>query len=223
LLNGKICCPSVNSSLNKCNRYSGISCWPLVYSNPDICSLTYSSFADNNDADYNCVCLTRGGSNYEMKNCNVLRNKQDTLGSRGTIWTNGNLNIEYSCILGNIATYIFCQSSSSYTITLSNCTVDTFSNNGCSTTRNTVTKSFILALNHMSTENCHSEYDSAGYLSPIIQTPSSSKKQIHCFTIGNFLHLSLLSDMFSLTSILIFHFIHPYSSNYPYYKIVCFY
>jgi hypothetical protein len=219
---GKICCSSVNSSLNKCYRYSGISCWPLADSSSIICSLTYSSFADNNDADYNCVCLTTGGSNYEMKSCNVLRNKQGTLGTRGTIWTNGNLNIENSCILENIATHIFSQGSSSYTITISNCTVDSFSNNGYLTIRNTVPKSFILALNHMSTRNCHSEYDSAGTLTPIIQTPSSSKKQILCFTRGEFFYQFRLIDFFLLSSVFIFHFIYPYSSNYPYFEIVCF-
>jgi hypothetical protein len=219
---GKICCLSVNSSLNKCYEYSGISCWPLDDSNSVTCSFLYSSFADNNAADYMCICLFNSGLKKEIKSCNVLRNTQGSLGSYGTIYTNGKLNIEDSCILENAATNIFYQTSSSYTITLSNCTVDKTSNNGYLTIQNIVTKSFILALNHISTENCHSEYDSAGNLTPIIQTPSSSKKQILCFTRGEFFYQIRLSDSFSLTSVFIYHFIHSYSSNYPYYEIVCF-
>jgi uncharacterized protein YgiB involved in biofilm formation len=82
-----------------------------------------------------------------------------------------------SCILENNANTIFYQASS-YTITVSNCTVDRTSNNGCLTIQNTATKSFIFALNHMSTQNCHSEYDSAVTPTLFIQSPSSSKKRI---------------------------------------------
>jgi hypothetical protein len=174
---GKICCPSVNISLNKCYRLSGIACWPTGDSNSVTCSLTYSSFTDNIATGYDCFWLNTGGANYEMKSCNILRNTQGTLSSDGTIYTSGNLMIEDSCILENRANNIFYQANSNYRITISNCTVDSTSNNGYLIIQNTVTKSFILALNHMSTKNCHSEYDSAGYLTPIIQTPSSSKRK----------------------------------------------
>ena len=65
---------------------------------------------------------------------------------------------------------------SSSTIILSNCTVNKTTYNRNLVTQNTVTKSFILALNHISTQNCHSRYDYAGYLIPIIQTPYPLKK-----------------------------------------------
>jgi hypothetical protein len=211
---GKQCCLSVNISMNKCYYRSGICCQPFSDSNSFICSFSYSTFADNNATGYNCIYLLNSGSKYKIESCNILRNTQGSLGTEGTIHINGNIGIENSCILGNKATYIFYQGSS-YTITLSNCTVDLTSNNGKLTTRNTVTKSFILALNHMSTRNCHSEYDAVGILTPIIQ--SSSNKQINCFTIVKcFLHPQL-RDVVSLTSILFFNFIHHYAYCDPMY------
>jgi hypothetical protein len=208
---GKICFPSVNVSLNKCNGRA-IYCCPTVDSSSITCSFTYSSFADNIFTVRTCFCFDTGGANYGIKSCNILRNTQGSLDLEGTIYTFGNLMIEDSCILENKATYIFRQGSS-YTITLSNCTVDSTSNNGYLTTRNTVTKSFILALNHMSTRNCHSEYDSAGTLTPIIQSPSSSKKQKYC-SCPRFIYQHRLEYMFFLTSIL-FSFIHPKPFSYP--------
>jgi hypothetical protein len=212
---GKIDFPSVNISMNKCYGQS-IYCYPLSDSTVT-CSLTHSSFTDNIANGYTCICLCTTGAKYEIKSCNILRNTQVNLNSQGTIATWGNLIIEDSCILENKATRIFHQASS-YTITLSNCTVDSTSSNEYLTTQNTVTKSFILALNHMSTRNCHSEYDSAGTLTPIIQTPSSSKKQrLYCYT-GHqfFVHLHP-RDVFSLIGILIFNFIHPYASGDSFY------
>jgi hypothetical protein len=203
---GKIFCPSVNVSLNKCYYRSGIYCYPTIDSNSVTCSLSYSSFTDNIATQSNCIQLWMGGANYEIKSCNVLRNTQGSLGSRGTFYTQGNVMIENSCILENVATYIF--HASSYTITLSNCTVDLTSSNGNVIIQNTVTKSFILALNHISTGNCHSEYDSAGYLTPIIQSPSPSKKQIHCYTGCQFFYQSRIRDFVSLLFIFLIHFIH---------------
>jgi hypothetical protein len=197
LRNGKICCPSVNISLNKCQYYSGIYCNPLSDLNSVTCSFSCSTFVDNTANGHNCIRLATT-ANYEIKSCNILRNIQISLGSEGTIASWGNLAVEDSCILENTANCIFYQGSS-YTITISNCTVDSNSKTGNVVTRNTVTKSFILALKHMSTQNCHSEYDSAGYLTPIIQTPSSSKKQKVCYTYVKLFYQSPLSGFILLT------------------------
>jgi hypothetical protein len=212
---GNNCCPSVNSSMNKCHGRSGIYCNPSLDSNFVTCSLSYSTFVDNNSTVYTCISLYMAGAKYEIKSCNILRNTLGS-GSEGIIYTRGITMIQDSCILENKATYIF-YASSSYTITLSNCTVDSTSKSGSLTIQNTVTKSFILALNHMSTQNCHSEYDSAGYLTPIIQTPSSSKKQRHCYTDQGIFFRFPKGNFFSLISILIFSFIHLYSSSNPLY------
>jgi hypothetical protein len=209
---GKVLCPSINISLNKCYRRSGLSSWPTNDSNYAALSTTYSSFADNTAASCNCFWLNRVGAKYEIKSCNIIRNAQVT-STQGTIYVSGDMMIEDSCILENNATCIFFQASS-YTITLSNCTVDSTSKTGSFVTQNTVTKGFILALNHMSTQNCNSEYDFAGTLTPIIQTPSSSKKQRLCYTYGKFLYQCQLFDFVSFISIFIFNLIHPYSSSY---------
>jgi hypothetical protein len=205
--NGNQCYPSVNTSNNKCNWRSGI------YSDPISCLFSYSTFADNIATGSNCILLVSSSAKYEMKSCNIIRNTQGTLSSEGTFYINGNTKIEGSCILENRATHIFYITSSSYTVTLSNCTVDSTSNNGNLVMQNTVTKSFILALNHMSTRNCHSEYDSAGTLTPITPPLSCPKLQkLYCSCEKFFLQFRL-SDVVSLISILIFNFIHQCSSS----------
>jgi hypothetical protein len=153
------------------------------------------------------------GAKYEIKSCNILRNTQGELGSEGTIYSSGNTMIEDFCILENKAINIFYQTSSSYTITLSRCTVDSTSNNRNLIIQNTVTKSFILALNHMSNQNCHSEYDSVGTLTPILQIPYSSKKQIHLCTCGKFIYLFPQGNFLSLIGLFIFNSIYPSASN----------
>jgi hypothetical protein len=198
---GKICCPSVNLSMNKCQYRSTVACYPFTG------SFTYCSFVDNVANGDSCIYSGMGNTNIEFKNCNILRNTQGSRNSAGTIHTYDNMMFKNSCILENNANTIFYQASS-YTITVSNCTVDRTSNNGCLTIQNTATKSFIFALNHMSTQNCHSEYDSAGHLTPNIQTTSSpSKKQIQCFTYGQNLCQPLIFH-----SVFIFNFIHQYAS-----------
>jgi hypothetical protein len=204
--NGKILCPSVNISNNK-NYGDSVLCYPSSYSNTVTCSLSYCSIVDNIVTYRAWIILWTTGAEYEIKSCNILRNSEPTGNSRGTICTRGNMKIENSCIIQNTANYIFFQGSS-FTITLSNCTVDSTSNNGYLTIQNTVTKSFILALNHMSTRNCHSGYDAVGYLTPIIQTPqSSSKKQNNYCTCQKVLFLLRNEDIASLISILVFNII----------------
>jgi hypothetical protein len=211
---GKVCCPSVNISLNKCYYRSGISCWPSGDSSVT-CSLTYSSFTDNHATGYTCIYINRAGATFEMKSCNIIRNSQGTGGTQRVFYINGNLNIYDSCIIENTATNTFYQYQSSYTITLSNCTIDKATCNRNLGTQNTVTKSFILGLKHMSTQNCHSEYDSAGHLTPIIQTQSSSAKQRLCYTFKYIFIQPQLTNTFASTFIFIFNFIHLGSSIYP--------
>jgi hypothetical protein len=207
LVNGKIYCPSVNMSMNKCQQYSAILCSPSYNSSSVTNSLSYSSFVDNNALGYTCFYFSSGGVKHEIKCCNILRNTQGT-NTWGTIYSLGNLFIDDSCILENTATYIFYLSSSSYSTTLSNCTVDKTTSNQNLITRNTVTKSFILGLNHMSTQNCNSEYDAAGYLTPIPYVSSLTKKEF-CYTCKRNDILSRISDFFSLNWLFIVPFIHP--------------
>jgi len=204
--NGKICCPSFNMSLNKCQGYSTITCYPFADSNSFTCLCSYSTFVDNNAPREVCIYFGGPGSNHKMKYCNILRNTQgDT--SNGLILAKANSVIEYSCILENAATYIFYVYSSSYSITLSSCTVDTTTNNQNLTIQNTVTKSFILGLNHLSTQNCNSEYDSIRTLISIPYFLSPTKKEI-CYTCKNDCR-DRISMSYSIIWLLMFTFIHP--------------
>jgi hypothetical protein len=200
---GNVCCQSVNSSMNRIGHVTGIRCNPCSDSNCVTCTISYSSFADNNAAySHICVYLWRSDANNEIKSCNIIRNTQSMLNSWGTISIIGKATITDTCILENKADYTFYQSSSStYLITLSNCTIDKATFSGSYKITNTVTKNFIHALNHMSTRNCHSEYDTVGTLTPIAQLPSSSNKQKLYYTCQRLLYQSRLSNFFSLSSI----------------------
>jgi hypothetical protein len=190
-------------SMNKNYGYSGIYCYPSVDSNSVTCSFTYSTFADNHAITYTCIYLTSTSANKEIKYCNIIRNTQGTLDSYGTIYTSGNLTIEDCCILENRATNIFCQGSSSYIITLSKCTVDSTSNNGYLTIQNTVSKSFILALNHMFTRYCNAQYDVVGTIPILPPSSSSSEKQIHCYTYIRLFYHPSQGNLISIISILL--------------------
>jgi hypothetical protein len=210
---GRICYPSVNISMNKCFCRTGILCYPTIDLNYVTCSVTYSSFADNNAIGHTCIYLWNDGANFEIKSCNILRNTQGYRDSEGTILTHGNVIIEESCILGNIATYIFFQTSS-YTITLSNCTVDLTSNNGYLTTQSSVVKSFVLGLNHISTGNCHAKYDAVGALTLIVKHLPSSNKQKYCYTCKRSIYQYQLRYVVSLICVFIFNIIHQDASGY---------
>jgi hypothetical protein len=202
---GVIFSPSVNFSMNKCKQYSGVVYIISADSSSITSSMSYSSFSDNNATEYNCIWFVDGGTKIEIKSCNILRNTQ-ALSTYGTIYTNRNMIIEDSCILENSATYIFHQGNPSYTITLSNCTVDSTLKTGNLVTQNTVTKSFILALHHMSTQNCHSEYDSAGTLTAIPHVSHPTKK-LFCHTCQN--HYQARINIFvSLIGVFTVTFIH---------------
>jgi hypothetical protein len=209
LYNGKILCPSVNISMNTCNHGSAIYHFPCCDSNSVTCSLTYSTFADNVANNAIRIYIWTNGANSEFKYCNIIRNTQNSLSGWGTFYSNGNIVIEDSCILENNANTMFRQSSS-YTFTISNCTIDSTTNNGYLTIRNTVTKSFIFALNHMSTQNCHSGYDSFGYLTPKTPHQIPTKTQKPYCTHGNSHYQIQIGYLASLMSVFLFTFIHLY-------------
>jgi hypothetical protein len=196
--NGKVFFPSVNISMNKC-EYRSIYCYSFTDPNYVTGSFSYSSFADNNVTSSCFIYFASGGTKYEIKCSNILRNAHDS-SSGGIIGAYGYLMIEDSCILENKANYIFYVYHSSYTITLSNCTVDSTSNNGYLKTQNTVTKSFIQALNHMSTQNCYSEF---GDLAVV----TSKEKKVYCYT-GNDHCQAGISDFFLFIFVFGVTFIH---------------
>jgi hypothetical protein len=203
---GKIYSTSVNISMVKCCYHSIIYFNPFIDSDSITCSLLYSSFTDSYAFGHCCISSERDAKN-EIKCCNILRNRHAS-SSYGMIYVPGNWMIEDCCILENTATNIFYIWTSS-TLTLSNCTVDSTTNNGKLKIQNTVTKSFILGLNHISTRNCHSECDSAGTLTAIPHVSHTTKKE-NCYTPSH-CH-ARIRDFFSLHCLFIVTFIHSYPS-----------
>jgi hypothetical protein len=200
LYNGKIYCPSVNSSMNKCYYHTGILCASCSDSSYVTFTLIYSTITDNVATICTCVCQYRTAAKGEIKCCNILRNKQGSPTSEGTIRFDGHSTVKDSCILMNNATYTF-YAWSSYIITVSNCTLDSYSTSGSVNIQSTATKSFIYALSHISTKNCVSEYDSAG----ILTADAPSMKKVHCYTCNCQVGIS---DLISLTYLFIVTFIH---------------
>jgi hypothetical protein len=209
LNNGKILCPSINSSMNKCGYRTGASCYPFLDSNSVTCQLTYSTFADNNSTGHRCIYFSRSGANYEIKYCNVIRNTQIS-SSQGTIDVTGNTTITESCILENNATNVF-SASTNCIITLLNCTVDRTTSTGTLKIQKTATKSFIHALNHISTGNCIPVYDSVRTLTPITQYHSCNII-VYYNTCKRFNCQPHMSDFISLMWVFMFHAIHPFPS-----------
>jgi hypothetical protein len=207
LENGREYCQSVNISMNKCNFRTGTVCFPYKDSSSVTCSLSYSTFADNNAFRNNCICFNIEGAVYEIKYCNIIRNTQVDLNNEGTIRSDGNVMIKDSCIFENNGTNIFHAQYTSYTITLSNCIVDKTTNNGYLTIQNTVRKYFILALNHLSTQYCHSEYDSVGTLTSILYDSRITMKVF--YTCRKNHYQPIISDFFSLICVFLVTFIHP--------------
>jgi hypothetical protein len=163
---GKFYCPSVNISMNKCNYCSGTRCIVTADSNYITCFISYSSFTDNNSQGSTCISQDRTAVRAEMIYCNMLRNTQGSPSSDAAFRFDGNTQIKDSCILMNNATYTF-YAWSSYVITVSNCTLDSTNYRNNVVFTNSVSKSFIHALNHISTKNCDTEYDSIGFLTVI--------------------------------------------------------
>ena len=191
--------------MNKCQYYSGFRCAATADSNSFTCFWLYSSFTDNIASGYYCICQYYTPTKTEMKCCNVLRNLQGSPGSGGTIRFDGDTTVKDSCILMNNATYTF-YAYHIYVITVSNCTIDSTTHQNSLILANTATKSFIHALNHISTKNCASEYDSAGTLTAV--TPS--QKKVFCYTCDSRPGISYL---FTLTYLFMVTFIHSNPSS----------
>jgi hypothetical protein len=194
LVYGKTCSQSINISMNKCYRFSAIRYTPFCNSS----SSSFSTFADNIAFDAICIGFYAHSAKFELKCCNILRNTQGTLGSWGTFEAYGDVMIKDSCVLENVANRIFFG-----TITLSKCTVDQTTNNGKLTIQSTVTKSFIYALNHILTQNCHGDY-AVGTRIPILPSLNTCRRFDQVLPQGNFV---------SFTSILVFNFINPFASG----------
>jgi hypothetical protein len=180
---GNIFCSSINVTNNVYYTRAVLYTIPTAGTGsppPETGCISYSSIANNTASNgYGCIYLDRSTASQRIDTCNIINNKQ-TSSSYGTIYTNANLLIEDSCILGNNDKYkVFYVDTSSNKITISNCTIDDdiFTNGrsyGSVTVIKTITKSFINALSHISTYHCDSYFDSYGTLTVKPNVPSKS-------------------------------------------------
>lgn len=184
---GTISVPSTNISGNECGKRPGILCSPVSSSELNSpCIIKYSSFVNNTASSCDCIYFENTGAKKEMRYCNVIRNSQ-ILAAQGTIYSDGSLIIEESCILENNASHVFFQNSgSTYSITISNCTTDAITKySGGFIIDKTAGNSFINGLIHIETWNCHSSFDSVNGLT-VHPIKGSKKKRIICFTNGDY-------------------------------------
>ena len=149
----------VNASYNRCGYNAGCWLYPSISSNecPITCSLSLCSFFNNTAHKSRIVSLSREYSSKHFVYCNVVNNMQNDPGSYGIIYIEGNIEIKDSCILENKAPYTFCESLSSFVITVTNCTLEAdveSKRNGNVEIKNIASGSYTLALSHISTGKC---------------------------------------------------------------------
>jgi hypothetical protein len=116
---GNILHPNVNISNNECYSNAAVYFSPTSSST---CRISYSTVINNtaNGSD-GCISLSSSNIYYYIDSCNILNNTQTT-NNNGIIHSTSNIHIKDSCILGNNkGNRVF---STSYTMTISNCTID---------------------------------------------------------------------------------------------------
>jgi hypothetical protein len=65
-VNGKICCQSVNVSINKCYSRSGVLCQPYLDTSSVTASMSYSSFTDNIAFESMCIWFSTEAAKNQM-------------------------------------------------------------------------------------------------------------------------------------------------------------
>jgi uncharacterized protein (UPF0333 family) len=169
--------PSNNFTNNECHRCSALSCHSTRNSTSETCIISYCSVVNNTaNGSYQCIRLYDPGSTHRVDTYNIINNKQTTTGS-GTIYASTNILIKDSCILGNNeGSTVFYVGSSSFKITVSNCTVDNNRYSGSVIFTKTAECSFIHALSHIVTRICDSNFDSYGTFTVKPNIPSRSSR-----------------------------------------------
>jgi hypothetical protein len=171
--------PSDNFTNNECYTNPAFCCHTSRSSTLELCIVSYCSIVNNTaNGGYSCIRFYSSGSTHRIDTCNIISNKQ-TATTHGTIKAFSNILIEDSCILGNNEeNSVFYTYSSSYTITVSNCTVDNnrFTGAGSVIFTKTAKSSFIHALSHIVTRSCDSNFDSYGTLTAKPNIPSRSSR-----------------------------------------------
>jgi hypothetical protein len=103
LWHGSILCPSFNSTNNVCYYYTALRTVPTAGTGSptsETCCISYSSIVNNTANGNICIMIDRTSTSQRIDTCNIINNKQIT-SSLGIIYSNGNLLIKDSCIIGN--------------------------------------------------------------------------------------------------------------------------
>jgi hypothetical protein len=170
--------PSDNFTNNELYCSSAFCCHSSRSTTSETCWITYCSVVNNTaNGGYICIRLYSSSSTHRLDTCNIISNKQTTT-TQGTIYAYTNILFKDSCILGNDeGKTFFYFYSSSYKITVSNCTIDNtrYTGGGSVILTQTIKRSFIHALSHIVTRSCDSYFDSYGTLTakPIVPSRSS--------------------------------------------------
>jgi hypothetical protein len=203
--------PSNNFTNNECNRNPAFCCVSQRSSTLELCIVSYCSIVNNTaNGGYSCIRLYSSGSTHRIDTCNIINNKQ-TSSYEGTISAFSNVLIKDSCILGNNeGNSVFYTSSSSYTITVSNCTVDNnrYSGSGSVIFTKTAESSFIHALSHIVTRSCDSNFDSYGTFTVKLNIPSRSSRCLMSYNYKSTMidGLMITQLLFLLTMLPSYHF-----------------
>jgi hypothetical protein len=154
---GKIIIKQTNFSSNSCYSRGPVGSLPSSNGDHVASSISYSTVANNVVSNGHCICFDLPYL-CEIDSCNIISNI-DQSSNKGLIYVCGSLNLRGSCIINNSATYLI-QNVGGYTITATNCTIDSTSIcSGSTTIVSTPGNSFINRIKYIETALCYSSYD----------------------------------------------------------------
>ena len=174
--NSNIVCSSVNITNNECYYYTALYCKATYDKSACTCCIIHTSIVNNSANGHSCILLYRTRSIQLIYTSNIINNNQSTDGG-ATIYTDVNLFINESCIIGNEGKRVFWEcGDNECQIKISNCTLDSdiitsTRYTGSFTILSSIESSFINPLRHIVTGKCESSFDSYGTLTVAMNTP----------------------------------------------------
>ena len=169
---GKIEVERSNFSSNICSQSAAMQCVPSSNGADLACSISYCTVAYNTGKTGSLIYLAASYF-FKIDSCNIISNTHPSSGGV-MILTNGKLEITGSCIINNSATYVI-KNRNSNAVTLTNCTIDSFSKCSGSTNNINIPKtSFINKIKFLETALCFAKYDAVGSLTVV---PDKTKYQ----------------------------------------------
>jgi hypothetical protein len=217
LYNGNILCQSVNLTNNECFGRTALYCSHIGSTESDTHCISYSSIVNNTaNGSYSCIWFSTSDYSQLIDTCNILNNEQTSYSTYGTIVTYGNLFIKDSCILGNNKGKKVFYASSSYMITISNCTIDDdiISKTryvGSFTVNKTIERTFSNAFSHIAPQGCDS------YITLKPKVPSQSSRYLIFYNIKK----TIINTLRNMQFIFLYTFLPSDPSNTHYFDSNC--